>query len=149
MRQIFDDNFYVVAGNNFNTAIVDGKFPASTAFVDVSEFTSVVFLIRVGTLTSALTCAVNQDTSATQTASIKVVTGASLVVAADDDNEIKSIEVETAKLDIANGFRYVTLDVTGAGGSDDYLDIMVIGKQPRRAPVTQPAGYSEAVVVAG
>lgn len=149
MRQIFDDSVYVVNGNNFNTAIVDGNFPASTAYVDVTEFTHFVFLVRVGTLNSALTLQVKQDTSATETASIKSVTGATLVIAADDDNEIKSIEVESAKLDLANGFRYVTLAVSGAGGGDDYLDVLFLGRLPRRMPVTQSAAYSEAVVIAG
>lgn len=149
MRFNLDDAVYINPANNFNTAIVDGDFPASGSYIDVSEFTHFAFLVKVGTLNSALTLQVQQDTSATATASIKNVTGATLTVAADDDNELKSIEVEAARLDVANNFRYVTLDVTGAAGGDDYLDILFLGWDARRQPVTQPAAYSEAVVVAG
>jgi hypothetical protein len=135
----FINNHYVLKANNFNTAIVDGNFPASTAYIDVSEFERFVFLVHAGTLNSALTLQVEQDTSATETASIKVVTGATDIVGTSDDDDVFMIEVETARLDIANGFRYVTLDVAGAGGGDDYLDIIFIGVNPRREPVTQPA----------
>lgn len=149
MRFNLDDAVYINPCNNFNTAIADGVFPASGSFIDVSEFTHFAFLVKVGTLDSALTLQVHQDTSATQTASVKDVTGATLVVAANDDDELKSIEVEAARLDVANNFRYVTLDVTGAAGSNDYLDILFLGWDARREPVVQPAAYSEAVVVAG
>jgi hypothetical protein len=149
MRFNLDDAIYINPANNFNTAIVDGKFPASASFIDVSEFTHFAFLIRAGTLDSALTCQVEQDTSATQTAGIKDVTGAVVIVGTGDDNEIVSVEVEAARLDIANNFRYVTLDVTGAAGGNDYLDILFLGWDARRMPVTQPAAYSQAVVVAG
>jgi hypothetical protein len=149
MRFNLDDAIYFNPCNNFNTGIVDGVFPASGSFIDVSEFTHFAFLVRAGTLDSELTLQVHQDTSATQTASVKDVTGATLTIADDDDNELKSIEVEAARLDIANSFRYVTLDITGAAGGNDYLDILFLGWNARREPVTQPAAYSEAVVVAG
>ena len=149
MRFNFDDAVYVNKANNFNTAIVDGRFPASTAFIDVSNFTHFAFLVFAGTLNSALTCAVYQDTSATVTASVKAVTGASVIIGATDDDKWRSVEVEAARLDIANNFRYVTLDVSGAGGGDDYLCIVFVGWDARREPVTQPANYLEAVVVAG
>jgi hypothetical protein len=149
MRFNLDDAVYINPCNNFNTAIVDGVFPASTLFIDVSNFTHFAFLVKVGTLNSALTLQVHQDTSATQTASVKDITGATLVVGAGDGDELKSIEVEAARLDIANNFRYVTLDITGAAGGDDYLSILFLGWNARRTPVTQPAAYSEAVVIAG
>lgn len=135
----FIDNHYLLKCNDFNTAIVDGDFPPSTTFIDVSEFERFVFLIHAGTLNSALTCQVQQDTSATVTASVKAVTSAVDIVGATDDNDLFAIEVQTSQLDLANGFRYVTLDVSGAAGGDDYLDILFIGVHPRRAPVTQPA----------
>jgi len=149
MRFNLDDAVYINPANNFNTALVDGVFPASGSFIDVSNFTHFAFLVRVGTLNSALTLQVHQDTSATQTAGVKDVTGATLVVAADDDNELKSIEVEASRLDVANNFRYVALDITGAAAGDDYLDILFLGWDARRMPVTQPAAYSEAVVIGG
>ncbi len=135
--------------NNFNTAIADGKFPASGSFIPAQPWLFITFLIRVGTLDSALTVQLQQDTSATQTASIKNVTGAVMVVAADDDNELQYIEVECrAALDIANAFTHFTLDITGQAGSDDYLDLIWIGHHAKTKPVTQVATVS-GVVIAG
>ena len=132
------NNLFTLA-NNFGTAIVDGVFPASGSFVDLANFPWVMFIVRVGTLDSALVLQVHQDTSATQTASVKDVTGATLTVAADDDNELKVIEVQASQLDLANDFRFVTLDITGAAGANDFLDIIVVGRDARHKPVTQPA----------
>ena len=149
MRNNVYENEYLEKCNNFNTAIADGNFPASVSYIDVSSYETFSFVLFVGTLDSALTCQVRQDTSATETASIKDVTGAVQVVGAGDDNEWMVIEVETAKLDIANGFRYVTLAVSGAAGGNDYLCIVLRGGRARRLPVTQPAGFSAHVLVAG
>lgn len=132
------NNLFALA-NNMGTAIVDGVFPASGSFFDAADYPWIMFIVRVGTLDSVLTLQVHQDTSATQTASVKDITGATLTVAADDDNELKVIEVQASQLDIANAFRYVTLDITGAAGSNDFLDIMVVGRHARHKPVTQPA----------
>jgi len=134
--------------NNFNTAIVDGKFPASGSFMAAQPYPWWVFLIRVGTLTSALTVQLQQDTGVTQTASIKDVTGAVLTVAADDDNELQYIEFEVkAALDLT-GFTHFTLDITGAAGSDDYLDIILLGCHGKSKPITQGSNIS-GVVIAG
>lgn len=149
MIKAFSEDIYVQPANNFNTAITDGNFPASASYIDVSQFERFVFTIRAGTLDSALTCQVKQDTSATETANIKNVTGAVVVVGATDDNEIVTIEVETNHLDSNNDFRYVTLAVSGAGGANDYLDVQFIGLNPDVKPVTQPAAYSQAVIVSG
>jgi hypothetical protein len=149
MIKTFSEDVYVQPANNFNTAIVDGNFPASASYIDVSQFERFAFLVKVGTLTSALTLQVKQDTDETETANIKNVTDATVTVAATDDNELVSIEVEVRKLDLNNGFRYVTLAVSGAAGGDDYLDIQFIGINPDVRPVDQPDSYSQAVIVAG
>jgi hypothetical protein len=149
MRNNQYENVYTLKCNNFNTAAVDGNFPASTAYIDTSEFTHFCFKIFAGTLDSALTCQVKQDTSATETASIKDVTGATVTVGTSDDNEWVIIEVETAKLDINNNFRYVTLAVSGAAGGNDYLCVVFEGWNARNVPVTQHANYSAHVLIAG
>ncbi len=149
MIKTFSEDVYVQPINNFNTAIVDGNFPASAAYIDVSQFERFAFLVRPGTLDSALTLQVKQDTDETETAGIKNVTGATVIVGATDDNELVSIEVEVRKLDLNNGYRFVTLGASGAAGGNDYLDILFIGINPDVAPVTQPAAYSQAVIVAG
>ena len=148
MRFIFDDSVYADMLEGGLTVLADANYPASGSYIDVSEFESFVFLVGLDTIATP-DFAVKQDTSATETASIKAVTGASKTdVVTGDDGKWFSIEVETAKLDIANGFRYVTLTVSGTGGSDN-ANIWFLGRNPRRAPVTQPANYLEAVVVAG
>jgi hypothetical protein len=132
-------NVQLLPVNNFNTAIVDGKFPASGSFIPASPHTWWLFLLRVGTLNSALTVQLQQDTGVTQTASIKNVTGAVRVIAADDDDELHYIEVETkAALDL-DGFTHFTLDISGAAGGDDYLDIIAIGHGSKSVPITQAA----------
>jgi hypothetical protein len=143
------DDMYMQTLNNFNTAIVDGKFPASGSFIPVGNYNSFAFCVRVGTLDSELTLQVYQDTSATQTADVKVITGATLTVAADDDNELQTIQVESDQIDINNNFHYVTLDISGAAGSNDYLDLIFLGVIPRTKPVTQHANYTTAVFIAG
>lgn len=149
MIKTFSEDVYVQPANNFNTAITDGNFPASGSYIDVAQFDRFVFAIRAGTLDSALTCQVMQDTSATETAGIKAITGAVVIVGTSDDNEFVTVEVETRKLDLNNDFRYVTLAVSGAAGGNDYLDVQFIGLNPDVKPVTQPAAYSQAVIIAG
>lgn len=149
MIKAFSEEVYVQPANNFNTAITDGNFPASGSYIDVSNFERFVFLVRPGTLDSALTLQVKQDTDETQTGDIANITGATAVIGATDDNEFVSIEVETRRLNLNNGSRYVTLAVSGAAGGNDYLDILFIGLNPGAKPVTQPAAYSQAVIVAG
>ena len=149
MRNNFYENVYKLKANAFNTAIVDGNFPASTAYIDVSEFTHFAFVVDAGTLNSALTAQVKQDTSATETGSIKNVTGATVTVGAGDDNDSFVIEVEAANLDIENGFRYVTLALSGAAGRDDYACVNFLGWNARHLPVTQPAEFATHVLIAG
>ena len=146
MIYTFGEQVQIVAANNFNTAIVDGKFPASTAFRDVSDMERFAFLIKAGTLDSALTCKVQQADAADGTP--KDVTGATVTVGALDDNDTYLIEVETRRLDITNKYHFVTLDVAGAAGSNDYLAIIFLGLNAGKAPVTQDA-TTNTVLVAG
>lgn len=134
-------NTYRSSVNAFGTAIVDGNFPATTLFEDTTEYVHFRFYIKAGVLDSAMTCQVMQDTSATVTAGIKVVTDAVVVVGATQDGQQFMIEVETARLDIQNDFRFVTLAISGAATGDDFLSIDFEGGIARRAPVTQPANY--------
>jgi hypothetical protein len=146
----FHENVYALPCNSFGTGLVDGaRLPASGSFIPVSEYVSFVFLIKAGDLNSATTFTVYQDKGATETAAIKVIANAAVLVPADGDNKLYSIEVATEHLDIKNGFAHVTLVPSGPAGGDDYADIVFLGLNPRRAPVTQPSSYASAVVVAG
>lgn len=141
------EDVYIVGCNNFNTAIADGEFPASGSYIDVSDFMWCAFLIRVGTLDSALTCQVQQAATISSTA--KDLTDCKWVVGTGDGNKWGVVEFEPRKLDINNGYNYVTLDVTGAGGSNDYLDIFFLGFGKGVRPVTQHASFDTSAIIAG
>lgn len=131
---------YVLSCNNFNTAITDGDFPASGSYIPVHDYERIAFLVRAGTLDSALTCKVQESTSTSATPSD--VSGATFTVGATDDNDVFLLEIETRKLTKP----YVTLDVAGAAGGNDYLDIMFIGFNVGAQPVTQPATTNTTLV---
>ena len=144
----FDKQLYVLKCNSFGTAIADTTYyPASGSFIDVSNFSKIIFLIELGALTSDLTFVIREDTSATVTGSVVAVTGTlnTITCLNTDDNKWYSIELDVSKLDA--GFRYVSLYGTGAAGGDDYACITAICYPARHWPVTQSANYVSAVVV--
>lgn len=148
MRNLFDDSVYLQMLEGGKDVLADANYPASGSYIDVSEYASFGFLIGLDTIATP-DFAVYQDTSATQTASIKAVTGAAKTdVVTGDDGKWFTIEVESARLDVANNFRYVTLAVSGTGGADN-ANVWFFGRLARREPVTQHANFLEAVVVAG
>lgn len=146
MLKTFAEQTYIQTCNAFGTAIADGQFPASGSFIDVSSFERFAFVVVAGTLDSALTLTVKQATTASGTPA--TVTNATATIGTTDDNEVFVIEVETRKLTLT-GYRYVTLDVAGAAGSNDYASIVFYGINPEDMPVTQPATTNTPVIVAG
>jgi hypothetical protein len=145
---LFENNVYCVKCNNFNTAVAaSDRLPASGSFIDMAGYDHGVFLIGVGTEDTAATFAVYQDTSATETASIKAVTSASQLVAATDDNKWLTIEFNASQLDQDNSFRYVTLVPDAGTGSNDYYCVFFLGFGARDLPVTQPSNYAYHVSV--
>ena len=140
MRNNWYENVYTLL-LNAEDGLVAQYYPLSGSFIDVTEYTHFAFLIGLGALDSALTPQVFQDTSATETASIKVITGAAETILDNDDDDTFLIEVETARLDIENSFRYVTLSMVGAAGGNDYAAVWFFGWNARRT-VTQPATFS-------
>ncbi len=140
MRNNLYENCYMEQLNVEDT-LVNQNYPLSTLYKDVSPFTHFAFVFLVGALDSELTVQLYQDTSATETGSIKVITGATITIAAGDDDETWSIEVESARLDIGNSFRYVTATVTGVAGANDYAAVLFMGWNVKEAPVTQPSTF--------
>lgn len=131
---------------NSAAVLTNALFPTSTNFIDVSRFERFTFLIMVGALTSALTMKVQQADAANGTP--KDVTGATVTIAGDDDNKFFVIEVQTAKLDINNGYHFVTLNVAGVADADDYAAIAFFGYGDKM-PVTQGSTFKEAVFIGG
>lgn len=145
---LFENEVYCLKCNSFNTAVAaNDRLPASGSFIDMQSFDHGVFLIGVGTLNTAATLAVYQDTSATETGSIKAVTSASQAVADTDDNKWLTIEFNANQLDRANSFRYVTLTASAGAGSDDYYCVFFLGFKAREKPVTKPSNYAYHVSV--
>lgn len=119
--------------------------PAS--YIDVTNFERFVFLISAGALGTSATvdAQVVQATAAAGTGS-KNITGAAITQLTDtDDNKWVAVEVQSDQLDIANDFRYVAITVTVANTAT--LEVLFIGLNPRRVPVT--ASGDEVVQVAG
>lgn len=131
---------------NTEDALADANYPASGSYIDMSPFTRGVFLVGMGAMDGTPTMAVYQDKSATQTASIKALSGATVTLAGTDDDTWHAVEFECRKLDGANDFRYVTLTISSTG--TDYGAIFFIGI-PDEKPVTQGADYNTHVEVAG
>ena len=134
--------------NNFMTGMVDGtNYPASGSFIDVSDFPNFAFLVEMGTTNTDCVFQVQQATGVSGTP--KTFAGATLTPVSTDGDYTFIIEAETARLDIASGYHYVSLDCSGAAGGDDFACITFLGWNPRHVPVTQGADVSANVVVAG
>ena len=139
---LFEGDVYCVKCNNFMTGTnAADRIPASVSFIDMKGIDHGVFLVGIGTEDTAATFQVYQDTSATETVGIKVLTSASQLIADDDDNKWFTIEFSAEKLDRANSFRYVTI-VPSAGTGNDYYCVFFLGFKTRSSPVTQPANYA-------
>ncbi len=108
------------------------RYPASGSYIDTKGLHRFGFLILAGAIAAEQTFQVEQATTVSGTP--KDITGAVQVIATNGDNKLYIIEVDTAKLDINNGYRYVTLKNTG-GGAGDYCSVIffAIGE---RVPVT-------------
>lgn len=145
---MFDQNFvdghYILTCNAPGTALnADPQyFPPSGSFIDMFDYSRGVFLVKVGTLDSALVGEIFQDTSAASTAlkALGTALDTDMTIADNDDQEVYVWEFTQEMMDLNNDFRYVTLKVTGAAGGNDYLDVIFIGVKKGKIPVTQPTG---------
>ena len=146
MRKNLDDFMYVQVVNDPESALANANYPTSGGYIDTKGYRNFAFLVCLGDTTLGTPdFAVYQDTSAAETGSIKVVSGASKTdVAAGDVGKWFSIEFNSEDLDAQNSFRYVTLKVSGT--ASDIACIIFLAWNARREPVTQPANYLEAVV---
>jgi hypothetical protein len=100
-----------------------------------------VFLIHLGTLDSTVTFTVKQDTSATSTDLKAMNTAISQAVADANDNDWITLEFSANLLDRDGGFHYVTVVASGTGGSNDYADIIFLGFQNKKTPVSKETDY--------
>ena len=150
MRNFSDDVYIdliqVPAANPSDTTL-----PAS--YKDVSGFERFAFLRGVGASDdTTVTMQVVQATAAAGTGK-KNVTGAvstsASSIGSGANNKWAIIEVEVAKLDSANGFRYVAVDGVASGGSATASTMWFFAWRAREFPVTQPASKGEIVTLNG
>lgn len=143
----FAKNVYwtVIAGGK--TALTDATYyPASGSFIDTNGYDHVCIQIYMD-LVGTPDFSVYQATAADGTP--KALTGAAKTdVVTADDGKWFTIEFPVAALDTANGYRYITV-LVAAGSSTDYANISVLLYRARNTPVTQPAGYYDAVLLGG
>jgi len=123
---------------------------STSAYQDVSDAERVVFVLELGATDTTVDAKLVQATDASGTGA-KDITGAAITqLAATDDNKQAMIEVQTNRLDINNGYRYVAAQVTvGAGTTGATLAGALYLVNTGDRPVTQPASVAQTVVVAG
>ena len=126
--------------------VANDYYPAAGSFLDTSGFRANMFLVDLRDLADAIDVEVYQSmTSGSATA--KAITGAAKTnIVATDDAKMLSIEVGTDQLDLTNGFRYLTLKVSGVSGAD-WVDLHALQFKAGYQPVTQPAAYYAQVKV--
>jgi hypothetical protein len=151
MRRL-SENVFIKLAMSPRANPTDGVFPSSSTYIDVSEYARFAFLVMVGgTDDTAVTCQVVQATAAAGTGS-KVITGAALTgteLAGSNDNQWSIIEVERSRMDIANNFQYVAVDVAATGGSATAMAILFLGWRGRKLPPTFGADLAEQIFVDG
>lgn len=142
MTFLFENDVVLIKCNNMGTAVAaNDRLPASGSFIDMAGIDHAVFIINIGGEDTASNFQVYQDTSATETADIKVVTGAVVTIADTDDNKWATVEFNGNQIDRAGGFRYVTLVASAGAGGNDYYCIDFLGFHVKEAPVTKSANY--------
>lgn len=96
--------------------------------VDMAQFEAVLAIVTVGEMaaTSTVNAKITQATTAGGT--YKDITGkaiTALTAAGSDDDKQALINVRAEDLDVANGYRYIKLDVTTAVAASDSAGVVV------------------------
>lgn len=132
--------------------VTDATYPASGSYINVVDWARFAFIIAVGaTDDTAVTAQVVQATSV-NAAGKKNIAGAALtgtLLAGTNDNKWSIIEVDQERLDIANDFNFVALDVAATGGTATAVTVFFVGIEPRVKPPVFGADLAEQVFVDG
>ena len=142
---LFYENTLIKQINSADVVLAAGAYPASGSYIDVSGLHRIAFLIAPGTLGAQQTWQVQQAT--TNNGTLKDVTGAVVIVAANGDGKPCVLEVGVDKLDINGGYKFVTLLNTG-GAAGNYTSLIFLG-WGKRIPVMQDANYGQSVALVG
>lgn len=140
----FTDNFLITSISPQtvnNTSVASGWVYAGDAL-------NLVALALVGATDAAVTVTVEQAKDSSGT-SAKAVTDAEATWTATDDNKDGVVQVETTKLDKANGFAYARLKIAVANGSTGGVVAGALLNESRHKPVVQGAKLLNDVLIAG
>jgi hypothetical protein len=149
-RQITDVVDFIPL-NNPTTAIVDGEFPASGSYIDIASPNSpsnVTFLAVVHAVDEDIVLQVKEALTVSGTPkniSLATVTIASTAAL----NDKYAINVEVTKMDINSDYRFLTLDVSGATGADDFISLYLLTYDSKVIPITATDNLTVVNVVAG
>ncbi len=120
-----------------------------SGWLSVENAVRTFFIILLGATDITVDAKV-QQASAVDGTGAKDVTGAAVTqFTALNDGNFKTIDLETARLDHHNGFKFVKLIITVGNGSLGGNVAATIIRTARHMPPTQPATYLEAITVAG
>jgi len=127
--EIFANQYKIVPGKAApESQISAGNYPASGSYVDVSGCERFHVLIHLGAVhnSDAPTFEVKQAAAADGT--LKAISEADCkwTGAGTSDNNLVMITIETDKLDINNGYKYVTVVAAGTLTNGTYGDIIFL-----------------------
>lgn len=143
-NKTFTNNYLV---NSISPQTLDNA-NATSAWVYAGNALNLVGIALIGATDAAVTVTVEQakDSSGTDA---KAVTDATAAWTATDDNKDGVVQVETTKLDKANGFAYARLKIAVADGTSGGVVSGVLLNESRHKPVVQPAKLINDVRVVG
>lgn len=129
-------------------ALSVAKYPTSGNFKSMRGVHRFAVIGIVNAVDSATTIQVQQATAAD--GSPKNITGAVHIIPADgsEDGKWFCIEVEVSHMDSNNGYKFVTVDVSGVAGANDTVTLLLLEFAGGKLPVTQ-SDLAAAVNVVG
>jgi hypothetical protein len=108
------------AASRMHDGLINGNFPASGSYIDVSDCQRAHILVHLSDLDSTVTFTPSMATAANATP--VAITGALHTIAADDDGEFVQYTIEVSEL--AANYHFLTTVVGSAAGGNDYADIV-------------------------
>jgi len=115
-------------------ALSSADYPASGSYIDVTGYQWANVVIHLGALADAITFEIKEAEATNGTADSIDTTYCKHTCAANDDDEMITFAIETAKLSADHHF--LTCTVAEVSGSN-YADIMFVLGPARHQPVTQ------------
>lgn len=122
---------------------------AASDWIDARNARRLFALVNVGATDTTVDAKLEQASDSSGTGA-KDVAGSSITqISATGDNRQVGIDLETDRLDHANGFYYVRLLITAGDGTAGANVSGAVLLSARHQPVSQPAAYAETISLAG